>query len=118
MEGSMFHVKSRDEIIHVLAQVLRNTACLIPAVSYALKRMNATDSPEDEIVLGTSVVLNICRSVVPFFASDIPCVAAVCTMAVLAYFMYLVFYLYIFFSLCFLYLCIGIYMYVCVCFHL
>lgn len=75
---------NRVEIICVLAQVLKNTSCLIMAVSYALKRMNATSNPGTGIVLGTSVVLNLCSSIVPFFTSDIPCVTTVCTISVLA----------------------------------
>ena len=75
----------------VLAQVLKNTSCLIMADSYGLKRMNVTGNPGTEIMLGTSLVLTLHSSMMPFsFASDIPCVSAVCTMAVLAYFMYLV----------------------------
>ena len=61
------------------------------ADSYGLKRMNATSNPVTKIVLGTSLVLNLHSSIMPFsFTSDIPCVTAVCTMAVLAHFIYLI----------------------------
>ena len=84
---------------------------------YGLKRMNVTNNAGTEIMLGTSLVLNLRSSVMSFsFTYDIPCVSAVCTMAVLAYFMYLVvFSLEIFFLLIicvfFCYLCVC----VCVC---
>lgn len=59
------------------------------ADSYGLKRVNVTSNPGTEIMLGISFVLNLCSSIVPFsFTSDITCVSAVCTLAVLAYFMY------------------------------
>ena len=58
---------------------------------YGLKGMIATSNPGTEIMLGTSLVLNLCSIIVSFSStSDIPCVSAVCAMAVLAYFMYLV----------------------------
>lgn len=76
--------------------------------------MNVTSNPGTEIMLGTSLALNLHSSIMPFsFTSDIPCVSAVCTMAVFAYFMYLlVFSLELFFAcyLCFLcYLCVCMY---------
>ena len=82
---------NRDEIMFVLTQVLKNISYLIMSDLYGLKRMNVTSNPGTEIMLGTSLVLNLWSSVRPFsFTSDIPRVSAVGTMAVLACFMYLV----------------------------
>jgi len=43
----------------VLTQVLKNISYLIMSDLYGLKRMNVTSNPGTEIMLGTSLVLNL-----------------------------------------------------------